>query len=160
MYPRVQFVASNTGCPTETINIWSHLLGTIWFCFSTTIFISNRPPSLRNTIILLCLMASALCFWCSTMYHMFASHPQAGVWQYFDHIGIVAIIWSSAVSFVFFSFEDQEELWKVYLLLTNLATLLCLIRLSWIQALPGAATSVVPLLNIAVLTKIYWVLRC
>ncbi|KAF1966049.1 hypothetical protein BU23DRAFT_334393 [Bimuria novae-zelandiae CBS 107.79] len=71
MYPRVQFVASNAGCPTETINIWSHLLGTIWFCFSTTIFISNRPPSLRNTIILLYLMASALCFWCSTMYHMF-----------------------------------------------------------------------------------------
>ena len=120
-------------CDTETNNIWSHLLSMIWFSFSTARFLCNRAALLRNIPILMYLLACAFCFWCSTMYHILARHPETDVWQNLDHIGIIATIWSSAVLLISFSFEDQKQLQKAHMLLINLATVLCLIRLSWIQ---------------------------
>lgn len=67
------------------------------------------------------------------MYHIFSVHQQAIIWEFVDHLGIVIFIWSSAISFTFFSFEGEEAWQTRYLFLGNLAMVLALVLLFWIQ---------------------------
>jgi adiponectin receptor len=87
---------------SETINIWSHLFGTLWFCTSATRF-AGTATSLSSTsaaTILIFLTANTFCFACSTLYHIFADHAEADSWLRLDHLGIVCAIWASSISFV------------------------------------------------------------
>lgn len=131
----MQCITSITGCHTETINIWSHLLGAAWFSSRAVRFagLCIHPLTLNDAVVLGYFLAFALCFWCSTIYHVFANHAQASFWQHIDHFGIVIIIWASALSFVFFSFENQQGVQQTYIVLVTLAALLCLVCLSELQ---------------------------
>lgn len=110
---------------TEMINIWSHLLATLWFTVKGARFAGTTMSlsSPRAAAVLAFLAASAFCFACSTLYHVFADHASADVWLRFDHIGIVCAIWASSVSFVVLSpdWHSSERLGHV-LLVTAAAT--------------------------------------
>lgn len=115
------------GYDAEAFNVWSHFLGAVWFSFS------SYTASRRGAPVVLFLSTSAFCFWCSTVFHLSSGHPRAAAWQFLDHLGIVAIIWSSAVSFVLLSFGHRETLRIGYIFLLSLAAVLCLVRLYRVQ---------------------------
>lgn len=116
---------------TETLNIWSHLLGAVWFCSSAVRFAaaSSGPTTPDAVAVLAYLTATTLCFTSSTLYHVFANHKHAGLWQLIDHVGIVGSIWASSVSFAVLSFECRSgESWT-FVTLVSAAAALCLHRL-------------------------------
>jgi adiponectin receptor len=119
---------------TETINIWSHLLGAIWFYSSTVQFGSacTNPFTQDAAAVLMYLLTVSICFSCSTFYHVVASHIQHERWQRVDHIGILCLIWTSSTSFVFFAFQRQQRVRRVYILLLSLLAVLGLVRLSYV----------------------------
>jgi adiponectin receptor len=128
-------VISIASLHTETINIWSHLLGTIWFCISAVrLAIPSTGQLTQDTIaVLVYVVATAICFASSTLYHVFADHVDAVLWQRIDYFGIVCFIWSSSGSFIFFSFDCQHSERRAYIVAITLAALLCLARISEIQ---------------------------
>ena len=116
---------------TETLNIWSHLLGAVWFGSSAVRFAAagSGPPTSDAVAVLIYLTATTLCFASLTLYHIFAGHAHAGVWQLIDHVGIVGNIWASSVSFTLLSFPCRSvEQWMLVALISSAAAL-CLCRL-------------------------------
>jgi hypothetical protein len=87
---------------TKTVNIWSHLLGTTWFGYSAVRFaVTCTGPLTQDTLVILVyLVATALCFACSTLYHLFADHVWESSWLRLDHFGVVCAIWASSISFI------------------------------------------------------------
>lgn len=128
-------VLSITSLHTETLNIWSHLLGTLWFGASLVRFaVVRQSPLTRGAIgVPLYLAATALCFASSTLYHVFADHVHACYWLRIDHVGIVCAIWATSVSFTLASLEcRQGERWA-YTALVTAAAVLSLARLASVQ---------------------------
>ncbi|KAF3037151.1 hypothetical protein E8E11_005042 [Didymella keratinophila] len=124
-------IASIVCLHTETLNIWSHLLGAVWFCSSAVRFAAAGSGSRTSdaVAVLIYLTATALCFASSTLYHTFADHAHAGVWQLIDHVGIIGNIWASSVSFTLLFFPCQRvERW-LFVALVSSAAALCLRRL-------------------------------
>jgi adiponectin receptor len=117
---------------TESINIWSHLLATLWFATNAAHFagavMSLSSPSAAAVLTLL--VANAFCFACSTLYHVFADHAAADFWLRLDHIGIVCSIWASSVSFIVLSPSWHSYGWTGYVLLVTAAAALCCTYLS------------------------------
>ena len=119
-------IVSVAGLHTETINIWSHLIGTVWFCCSAARFAStcDHPLASDAAAVLVYLAATALCFASSTLYHIFAGHVHASSWLWMDYVGIVCTIWASSVSFVTFAFDCRPgERWGYIALVTSAAAL-------------------------------------
>lgn len=121
---------------TETLNIWSHLFGAAWSCYSAVRFAATdtSPRAQDAVVILVYLTATTFCFACSTLCHLFADHVSEGSWLYVDHIGIVCAIWASSISFVLFTFNCQQSAQRAYLALITSAAVLCLHRLSSIHS--------------------------
>ncbi len=120
---------------TETLNIWSHLLGVIWFGASIVHFaVVHQAPLTRDGVaVSLYLAATALCFASSTLYHVFADHVHACFWLRIDHVGIVCVIWATSVSFTLVSLEcRQGERWA-YTALATAAAALSLARLARVR---------------------------
>jgi adiponectin receptor len=117
---------------SETINVWSHLFGTLWFCASATRFAvtANSLFSPSAAAILAYLIANFFCFACSTLYHVFADHSEAESWLRLDHLGIVCAIWASSISFIALSFGCHPGEQYVYAVLVTATAVLCSIRLS------------------------------
>jgi adiponectin receptor len=115
---------------TETVNIWSHLIGTAWFCSSAARFAVACPhPITQDELAILgYLVAIAFCFACSTLYHIFSDHIHASTWQRNDHIGILCAVWSASVSFSLVSFQDRTSEGRLYAILVSLAATACLVR--------------------------------
>ena len=116
---------------SETINIWSHLAGTLWFCASATHFAGTATDLLSRSAvgILAYLIANVFCFACSTLYHIFANHVEADFWLRLDHFGIVFVIWASSISFVALSFSCNFGKQSVYTGFVTAAAALCSLRL-------------------------------
>jgi adiponectin receptor len=120
---------------SETINVWSHLFGTLWFCASATRFAVTATSLFFPTAaaILAYLIANVFCFACSTLYHVFADHSEADSWLQLDHLGIVCTIWASSVSFIALSFGCHPGEQYVYTVLVTATAALCSVRLSGIS---------------------------
>ncbi|KAJ4332566.1 hypothetical protein N0V95_009633 [Ascochyta clinopodiicola] len=128
-------VVSIASLHTETVNIWSHLLGAIWFGASIVRFAAVRKgPLTRDAVgVSLYLTATALCFASSTLYHVFADHVHACIWLRIDHVGIVCATWAASVSFALASLDcRQGERWA-YTALVTAAAALSLARLARVQ---------------------------
>ena len=124
-------VVSVVGLHTETLNIWTHMLGAAWFGCGTVRFAADctKPLTYDAAAVLVYLGATALCFASSTLYHVFADHVHADVWLRVDHFGIVCAIWASSVSFAVFSFDCRRgEAWVCVAFVTAAAAR-CLARL-------------------------------
>ncbi|KAF2259130.1 hypothetical protein CC78DRAFT_592939 [Lojkania enalia] len=122
----------------ETINVWSHLVATIVFS-TNTIWCTPTYNTLRSITrlrvdcvakkaftIFIFQTAATLCFACSTLYHIFANHPQARWWQRLDHFGIVALFWASTILFILFFFDYKQYLQQVYTALVTASAILSL----------------------------------
>jgi adiponectin receptor len=116
---------------SETINIWSHLFGTLWFCASATRFAGTAMSlfSPSTAAILAYLTANVFCFACSTLYHVFADHAKADFWLRLDHLGIVCAIWASSISFIALSFSCHSGEQYAYTIFVTAATALCTVRI-------------------------------
>jgi adiponectin receptor len=117
---------------SESLNVWSHLLGTLWFC-SSAIRFTGTATSLWSTsaaAIIIFLIANIFCFACSTFYHLFADHAQAGVWLRLDHLGIVCAILASSIAFLALSLGCHNGEKYVYMGLVTAAAAVSSHRLS------------------------------
>jgi adiponectin receptor len=116
---------------SETINVWSHLFGTLWFCASAMRFAGNATSlfSPSAAAILAYLIANIFCSACSTLYHVFADHAEADFWLRLDHLGIVCAIWASSISFLALSFSCRIGEQYVYTVFITTAAALCCVRL-------------------------------
>jgi adiponectin receptor len=89
---------------SETINILSHLFGTLWFCASATRF-------------------------AGTVTSLFSPSTAAILWLRLDHLGIVCAIWASSISFVALSFSCHSGEQYVYTVFVTAAAALCTVRI-------------------------------
>ena len=119
---------------TETLNIWSHLPGALWFGTTLVCFTIRQSPLAGDAVgVSLYLAAAAFCFASSTLYHVFAEHVHAWFWLRIDHVGIVCAIWATSVSFALASLEcRQGERWA-YTALVTAAAAMSLTRLARVQ---------------------------
>ena len=117
---------------SETINIWSHLVGSLWFLASATRLVGTATTLLSPSVaaIFAYLIANFFCFACSTLYHVFADHAEADFWLQFDYLGIVCVIWASSTSFIVLALEGHPGEQYMYTVLITLAATLCSLRLS------------------------------
>lgn len=119
----------------ESINIWSHLLGTIYFlssarhCFAT-LQATQSPRDLGSFGFT---VATTLCFASSTLYHVFADHIHADFWQHVDHIGILVLMWASSMSFIVSAFTGKAQVRWLYLVVMTAAAGQSLSHLSSIR---------------------------
>jgi adiponectin receptor len=122
---------------TETLNIWSHLLGTVWFFSSLVHFVATHggPTTSADAVaVWVYLTATTLCFANSTLYHLFANHTNAGLWQLADHIGIIGSIWSSSISFTILSSSTPSDERWIFVTLLSAAAATSLHRLLRIRS--------------------------
>lgn len=128
----LELIYSVASLHTETINIWTHILGTVIFTRSTIKFgtMCTAPPSPEMSAILVYLIAATFCFFCSTLYHTFSDHVGACSWQYVDHLGIVIWIWATSNSFTVFSFRRKSSRQRLHMVIISVASALSMARLS------------------------------
>ncbi|KAF3939478.1 hypothetical protein ABW19_dt0205662 [Dactylella cylindrospora] len=116
----------------ETGNIWSHILGTLLFLYSLASFLSTSLPILRTSspsdlvAMSIYYLAVVNCFILSSTFHVFSNHsaPIHKFGNELDHLGIVCVIWGSAIPCSYFAFYDTQGLtrYAYYLLHTLFAT--------------------------------------
>lgn len=94
----------------ETMNIWSHLLGFLFFSFLSFSLFQRKFPDASNHDLLIftafCL-ASLLCLLCSSVYHTFVCHSAHHIKSFtatLDYIGITFLITASISTIVHFGF--------------------------------------------------------
>ncbi|EPS38757.1 hypothetical protein H072_7491 [Dactylellina haptotyla CBS 200.50] len=96
----------------ESVNIWTHLLGAIFFgSFSWVLYttFSPRYPSASSSdiYVFLCFFAGCLfCLCMSAFYHAVSnhSHEAARWWNVLDYVGIVGLITGSFIPSVYYGF--------------------------------------------------------
>uniref|UniRef100_A0A0M3IG14 HlyIII-domain-containing protein n=1 Tax=Ascaris lumbricoides TaxID=6252 RepID=A0A0M3IG14_ASCLU len=110
----------------ETINIWSHLLGFIyfsWFFYDANINSLPRFAALisDHIVVSLCIIGAQICMLLSATYHIFgcASVKERKRWLRYDIFGISAGLISIYLSGIYLAFFCFEE-WR-----TNYFTMLC-----------------------------------
>ncbi|KAK8102164.1 hypothetical protein PG984_015310 [Apiospora sp. TS-2023a] len=105
-----------------TANIWSHLLGALWFLSSSLQFLQYQrlihSASLGDGIALgVYYLAVIVCFALSTFFHTFSDHSP-GMHKFgneLDHLGIVLVLWGTGVSGAHFAFNCYEGLEMAYI---------------------------------------------
>lgn len=108
----------------ETVNIFSHLLGGIWFVtlfyFCFTNMNINDFPSIKwsDYIVLSTFLTCAIaCLLISSFFHMVVCHSEnvCKLWNRADYAGIVLLIVGSFVPTLYYSFYCHVELMTLYL---------------------------------------------
>ncbi|KAF2500243.1 HlyIII-domain-containing protein [Lophium mytilinum] len=106
----------------ETVNIYSHLLGSIGSIISgIVVYISVLPryslATSEDVFVFSCFFAgAAACMGMSAVFHAISnhSHAVASFGNKLDYLGIVFLIWGSFVPTLFYGFQTQPELMKRY----------------------------------------------
>ena len=105
---------------TETLNIWTHLIGFIFFTFLTAsvyvlrdsitqffedITISDLPWQ-EQCIILLFFLGAMTCLFCSTAFHTLGNHSERifNIFSKLDYLGIAFLITGSGIPAVYYVF--------------------------------------------------------
>jgi adiponectin receptor len=110
----------------ESVNIWSHLLATILFSIYLVRFFSQwNSLSTDNLMVLLSFLGIIICFALSTIYHIFSNHSRrvANWTQRLDHLGVIVVIWTSAISFTYFGFS-YGQLRRFYMSIVSITALI------------------------------------
>lgn len=115
----------------DTANIWSHLLGAIWFIASLLYRFnasfsqsSQHQDALAIALYQLCV---SVCFILSTFYHTFSDHSP-GLHKFgneLDHLGIVLVMWGTGMSGTHFAFYCHHALRNIYFAFLTLTGLGC-----------------------------------
>ncbi|KAI7859989.1 hemolysin-III related-domain-containing protein [Circinella umbellata] len=110
-----RFYASHRDClrsifmlHNETLNIWSHLIGFIFFSFlSVSVFNHHFPeaPTSDRAIFATFCIAALKCLFCSSIYHTFICHHKIkGFAATLDYIGIAFLIAASVLVTEYYGF--------------------------------------------------------
>ncbi|KAG2171701.1 hypothetical protein INT43_008081 [Umbelopsis isabellina] len=128
-----RFYQSNRAClksifalHNETINIWSHLLGFIFFAgLSVHTFNKQFPDASAydRAITLTFFLAALKCLICSSIYHTFICHSKHAIKSFtatLDYIGISILITASVLMTEYYSYYCRPTAKVAYMLFTAL----------------------------------------
>ncbi|CEF68609.1 Adiponectin receptor protein [Strongyloides ratti] len=116
----------------ETINIWTHLVGSIMF-FSACIWVMSRPnnlvPANVKWIFLPFFLGSIMCMTCSAAFHLFFFKSQkfGAIFSKLDYSGIALLIIGSFIPWIYFVFECQPHLVIIYISMITVIGILAVI---------------------------------
>lgn len=104
------------------VNIWSHLLGALWFLWSCLQYLQYQrlihTVSFGNGLALsVYYLAVIVCFALSAFFHLFSDHSP-GMHKFgneLDHLGIVHVLWGTGVSGAHFAFNCHGDLEVAYI---------------------------------------------
>ncbi|RIB08273.1 adiponectin receptor protein 1 [Gigaspora rosea] len=107
----------------ESINIWSHLLGTIIFVcltFITHFYVLSSQSTItwQDSFVLYMFLAGAMvCLGLSSVFHVLCCHSEkvCANWNRCDYIGIVFLITGSFYPVIYYGFFCNEYLKIIYL---------------------------------------------
>jgi len=123
---------------TETGNIWTHLLGVIFFigicihflCLPATRFISAWQEKI---VFFLFFLGAVLCLCFSTLFHTMGCHSER-VFRIFgklDYSGIALMIMGSFVPWIYYSFYCDSEPKVIYMSCICVLGVLCIVISQW-----------------------------
>lgn len=111
----------------ETVNIWTHLIGGLYFAhLCLQLITSTILTSSDRFIIGMFLLSATLCHIMSTIYHIYNCHSEhiSRVCSRMDYCGIIALITFSFVPWIHYGFYIYSTLKLAYLVSTiSLGTL-------------------------------------
>ncbi|XP_014551251.1 hypothetical protein COCVIDRAFT_61772, partial [Bipolaris victoriae FI3] len=115
----------------ETVNIWSHILGTAGFLYAMgalDLYMRELDRHAKDELAVLIYFISVIaCFFFSFVYHIFLDHSQsARTWtSRFDYLGIVVPLWGTTIASTHFGFRCEPDLCKTYSVFATGAGLAC-----------------------------------
>jgi adiponectin receptor len=106
----------------ESVNIYTHLIGALFFLLTSFILYSTLAPryataSRDDVWAFSCFFAGAVgCLGMSATYHTISNHSHAvAQWgNQLDYAGIVGLIWGSFVPVLWYGFQEDEGLRRMY----------------------------------------------
>ncbi|TPX51030.1 hypothetical protein SeMB42_g02037 [Synchytrium endobioticum] len=116
----------------ETMNVWTHLLGSLSFIGLAfgTIYAAGpwsnamEKASWLDVVMWSCFFIGAIgCMGLSAAFHLFACHSQdvASAWNKADYVGIVTLIVGSAIPAIYYGFLCSPTLQTVYIAMMAVA---------------------------------------
>ncbi|CAF3870209.1 unnamed protein product [Rotaria sordida] len=121
---------------TETVNIWTHLLGTLFFIITAIYFIS-RPSSEvhieKKLIFGAFFLGAILCLLCSTLYHTLYCHSPkiSKFFSKLDYCGIAFLIIGSIIPLLYYQFYCEFGTKVAYLTFIGVLGIGCIVVSMW-----------------------------
>ena len=117
----------------ETINIWTHLLGALFYSL-VPLYYYSELRSRYNTAtagdflaLAILFLGISVCFVLSTFFHTFINHSKE-IWKLgneLDHLGIVLVIWSSMIPSDYFGSYCSPRLQYFYCCMATTSAIGC-----------------------------------
>ena len=100
----------------ETVNIWSHILGTVYFLSRFTQLCMLKSDDVNALDKLVCgamLLSCAVVMILSTLYHLFNSHTKArSFWLQLDINGIALTIVANYSALIYYGFYHDDDMYQ------------------------------------------------
>ncbi|KAH6877655.1 hemolysin-III related-domain-containing protein [Alternaria rosae] len=119
----------------ETVNIWSHILGTVTFFLVAVIFyLSARRGRLDrysrsgdDEAVHVYFVSVIVCFFLSFLHHIFLDHSESvRTWTgRFDYLGIVIPLYGTTIASTHFTFNYEPVLQEAYSIFATVVGLAC-----------------------------------
>ncbi|KAK0109754.1 hypothetical protein ONS95_002430 [Cadophora gregata] len=117
----------------ETVNIYSHLFGSVLFLILPVILYTNVFPryssATRGDIVVYStfFFGVAICFFLSASFHIFGNHSAMVHRQgnQLDYVGIVILMWGSTIPSVYYGFYCDAKLQKLYWVVVTILAAVC-----------------------------------
>jgi adiponectin receptor len=106
-YSSYRFIKDIITLYNEIVNIWSHLSAAILFSIYLMQFLVKCDDlSINVIVVVIFFLGVIIYFTLSFISYLFSNHSKKVIdWiQRLDHLGVVLIIWGSAISFTHFGF--------------------------------------------------------
>jgi len=103
---------------TETINIWTHLLGMLMVIgIMVTMLIKLDGDHIDKGMISVFCITAFICFFNSSMFHTFLCHSASvkSFWNRMDYVSIIVLIVGSFVAWLYFMFGCWPKIRIVYM---------------------------------------------
>ncbi|KAJ5059289.1 putative membrane protein [Bipolaris maydis] len=121
------------GIHNETVNIFSHVIGSIvFFTLPVPIYCSLQPRYATATTADVVVFSTfffgvAICFALSAIFHIFNNHSQSVhiFGNQLDYLGIVILMWGSTIPCVYYGFYCTPHLQKTYYSLVSVLAAGC-----------------------------------
>ncbi|KAM3421498.1 hypothetical protein BST61_g1890 [Cercospora zeina] len=106
----------------ETINIWTHLLGSLFAIISSSFLYLTLKPRFQqateqDVLVFACFFLGAtVCLGMSATFHTISNHsaPVQKFGNRLDYMGIIFLIWGSFIPSIYYGFAREEALRKLY----------------------------------------------
>lgn len=126
-FTKMQCVKSLCMLSNETVNIWSHLIGVIWFLWAILDANTTVLPSFKSTstsdhfVITIFGTGMVSCCLFSTLYHVFCCHSKQfyEFWYKIDLLGITLVLFGSYITALYYAFYCFEKLKTFYIFMST-----------------------------------------